>query len=85
MTTLKEKFPELDYILDVIFRSSLRNERPKAEVSEHTLRLSYGGEAGVKINRPIITAANQPNHGRLGMACLPEEYASVIGETRIPV
>lgn len=85
MTTLKEKFPELDYILDVIFRSSLRTERPKAEVSEHTLRLSYGGEAGVKINRPIITAANQPNHGRLGMACLPEEYASVIGETRIPV
>ena len=85
MNVPKEKFPELDYILDVIFCSSLGMGRPKAAMSEHSLRLSYGGDDGIIINRPIITVANQLHHGCLSMASLPEEYASVIGETRIPV
>lgn len=85
MNVQKEKFLELDYILDVMFCSSLRTERPKAEISKHSLRLSYDGECSIIINRPIITAAAQRHHGCLSMACLPEEYASVIGEKSIPV
>lgn len=83
MTALKESYPELDYIVDTIFRSSLRTELPKVEVSETELRLSYDGTRSIIIKNPIIT--KEKPCGSLGMACLPDEYVPVINERRVPV
>ena len=82
---LKEKFPELDYILDAMFCSSLQTERPWTEISKQSLRLSYNGKRGIVIKRPMIIYDAQSVSGALRMATLPDEYMPVIGERLIPI
>lgn len=85
MGLLKERFPELDYILDVLFCSSLQTERPLAEISKQSIRLSYDGRRAIVIKRPMIVYDARSVRGALCMAALPDEYMPVIGEKLIPI
>lgn len=85
MDLLKDTFPELDYILDVIFCSSLQTERPVAEISAQSLRLSYDNKRGIVIKQPLIIHEARNVQGILCMTPLPDEYVPVIDERMIPI